>query len=365
MNAPATLRFAPWQQRVLDRAWQARTSGRLPHAMLICGPERLGKRAVAEALAQAILCATPLPSGAACGVCPACTQFQSRYQRDPVETRPDESLAHPDGHPGHQDASFVSFALNEKSSPKKMYQELVIEQIRALSAWLALTPSSNRGKVALIEPAHRLNQAAANALLKTLEEPVPGRYLMLVTDQPARLPATIRSRCQRFEFDLPPSVEAHGWLLAQGVNATAASDALAANLGHPGLALDEIRSGGAALRLEVAKDLAALTQGRHRPASIATAWAADRPALRLRMAGEAVREFAAYAARGDASRSSLAQAGLAPGTATAPLAAWFDQANRALGLLRTPLRQDLLLTELLLAWREQIAATVRPAASRR
>jgi DNA polymerase-3 subunit delta' len=91
-----------------------------------------------------------------------------------------------------------------------MYQELVIEQVRELSAWLALTPSSDRGKVALIEPAHLLNQAAANALLKTLEEPVPGRYVLLVTDQPARLPATIRSRCQRFELKLPVRDEALG-----------------------------------------------------------------------------------------------------------------------------------------------------------
>ena len=113
--------------------------------------------------------------------------FAARYQRDPVETRPDESLAHPLGHTGHPDVRFVGFELNEKSSPKKMYQELVIEQVRELSAWLALTPSNERGKVALIEPAHLLNQAAANALLKTLEEPVPGRYLMLVCEQPARL----------------------------------------------------------------------------------------------------------------------------------------------------------------------------------
>ena len=360
--------LAPWQQRVFERAVQAHAAGRLPHALLLCGPERLGKRGLAEVLAQAVLCAKPLPSGAACTRCASCTMFAARYQRDPIETRPDESPAHPQGHTGHPDVRFVGFALNEKSSPKKMYQELVIEQVRELSAWLALTPSSDRGKVALIEPAHLLNQAAANALLKTLEEPVLGRYLILVSDQPARLPATIRSRCQRYELSLPPSEEALNWLQAQGVPAGAATEALAANLGHPGLALLELRDGGAELRVAVAKALVALSSGRLRPDAAAREWIDDRLDRRLRLAAELVREFAAQAALGQAPLARLGRAGLGADSDVARLAAWFDEANRVQGLLRAPLRQDLLITELLRLWCESnagAAQAVRPAASRR
>lgn len=360
--------FTPWQQRLFERASAMRAAGRLPHALLICGPEQLGKRGLAEALAQSLLCVTPKPAGEACGACAACSMFGARFQRDPIETRPDETPAHPAGHPGHPDARFVGFALNEKSSPKKMYQELVIDQIRELSAWLALTPSSERGKVALIEPAHAMNAAASNALLKTLEEPIPGRYLILVSDQPARLPATIRSRCQRLEMKLPPREEALSWMRGQGIAEMRAIDALDANLGHPGLAMAELRDGGAALRSDVCKDLAALSAGRTRATAVAQAWVPDRLALRLRYACEAVREFAAASAAGEPDRSALARAGLSPWSDVAGLGRWFEQAGRTVAWLRTPLRQDLMVAELLREWRSattQATPTVPTGALRR
>lgn len=359
--------FAPWQQRTFTRALEARSAGRLPHALLICGPELLGKRALAEALAQALVCTAPTSLGDACGACNACRMFVSRYQRDPVETRPDDSRAHPDGHPGHPDVRFISFALNEKSSPKKMYQELVIEQIREISAWLVLSPQTDRGKVVLIDPAHLLTTAAANALLKTLEEPIPGRYLILVSDQPHRLPATIRSRCQRLEVKLPPREEARAWLLADGTAARQADEALAASLGHPGLARRELQEQGAVLRTSVAKDLVALAAARERAAVVAQRWIEDRPAQRLQIAAGSVRDFAARHAGGDGD-SALAQAGLPAELDQRPLAIWFDEANRVQSLLRTTLRQDLLLGELLRQWREACrpgAAAVLRASDRR
>ncbi|MCF5941746.1 DNA polymerase III subunit delta', partial [Xanthomonas perforans] len=82
--------------------------------------------------------------------------------------------------------------------------------------------------------------------LKTLEEPSPGRYLWLISAQPARLPATIRSRCQRLEFKLPPAHEALAWLLSQGVSERAAQEALDAARGHPGLAAQWLREDGLA-----------------------------------------------------------------------------------------------------------------------
>ena len=86
----------------------------------------------------------------------------------------------------------------------RLRTEIVIEQIRQLSEQLSLTPQYGGAQVVIIDPADAVNHAACNALLKTLEEPVPGRFLWLVSANPARLPATIRSRCQRLEFRLPP-----------------------------------------------------------------------------------------------------------------------------------------------------------------
>lgn len=341
--------FAPWQSRLFLRLLESHRAGRLPHALLLSGPERLGKRALAERLMQTLLCLAPQAEGP-CGECTSCRLFQNRFQRDPVETRPDESTAHPQGHPGHPDARFVGFTLNEKSSPKKMYSELVIEQIRELSQWLTLSPTHG-AKAALIEPAHLLTTAAANALLKTLEEPIPGRYLILVTDHPHRLPATIRSRCQRVELRVPPREEARDWLLAQGAKAKLVDEALDANEGHPGQAQRDIEEDGLALRAEVAKDLAALAAGRERAALAATRWIEDRLALRLRFAVEAVREWQAARASG-APSGRLAAAGLASQVDANALAGWADAANRTRDWLRSTLRQDLMVGELLRQWRQ-------------
>lgn len=350
---------APWQQRTLARALEALRAGRLPHGLLLCGPARLGKRALAERLAQALVCEALRPDGA-CGDCVSCRLFATRHQRDPVETRPDESPAHPEGHPGHPDVRFVGFALNEKASPKKMYQELVIDQVRELSAWLNLTPARH-AKVALVEPAHLLTPAAANALLKTLEEPVPGRYLLLVSDEPQRLPATVRSRCQRLEMRLPPADEARAWLQAQGADARRIDAALAANLGHPGLAWRDLQEGGLELRREVVADLVAIAQGRTPLAAVPPRWQADRLAQRLAAAGESVHEWLLGRARGR-DDAALARAGLGQADPKR-LAAWFEEACRTRSLLRTTLRQDLMLAELLRQWRD--AAHVQPGAIRR
>ena len=93
-----------------------------------------------------------------------------------------------------------------------------IDRVRALTEFVQLTSHRQRAKVAVIAPAERMNAAAANALLKTLEEPPAGTYLVLVADQPGRLPATILSRCRKLAAPLPTPGEARAWLAAQGVD---------------------------------------------------------------------------------------------------------------------------------------------------
>lgn len=329
--------FAPWQQRVYEQAAAAVEAGRLGHGLLFCGPEKLGKRAVAERLAQRLLCTQRLVDGEPCGQCRSCRLFASRTQTDPPELRPDGSLAHPFGRSGHPDLLLVGYEWNEKARPPRLRTELVIEQVRGVSEEMALTPQFGGAKIAIIDPAEAINHAAANALLKTLEEPVPGRYLWLVSSHPARLSATIRSRCQRLEFRVPPREEALAWLYSQGHAAAAASEALEAARGHPGLADEWLRAGGLALRRAVGDDLARLARGEATAGDVAQAWVGDDHAgLRLR--------HAADLALGEASR-------LTDPARTRSLAAWFDKANRVRELLRTTVRADLAVAELLMGWR--------------
>ena len=84
--------FAPWQQRAYVQAVEALAAGRLAHGLLFSGPAGLGQREVAEKLAQRVLCLSPRGEEP-CGSCRSCALYQSRSQSDPVEVRPDGSLA--------------------------------------------------------------------------------------------------------------------------------------------------------------------------------------------------------------------------------------------------------------------------------
>jgi DNA polymerase-3 subunit delta' len=335
--------LAPWHVEAWDKLAERLRRGGLAHALLIAGPEGLGKRTFAEHAAALLLCEKD--EAAACGHCRSCQLYALRTQRDPEETRPDGSLAQPNGHPGHPDARFVGYVVNEKSSPKKMYTELVVEQIRDLSAWLALTSHYGRAKVVLIEPADGLNAAAANALLKTLEEPSPGCYLLLVTSHPARLSATIRSRCQRIDLRLPTPEQARDWLAAHGVDAKSASAALQASGGNPGLALSWAQSGGLALREQVAVDLRGLQAGKTTPLDVANRWSKAEPESRLWFAAALAQDEAQAQARGGVGALALTSRG-----DFTKLAAWFDRANRARAQLRGPLRPELVLLDVLSAF---------------
>lgn len=343
MNATAPPGFAPWQQRIYAQAAASLDAGRLGHALLFAGPSQLGKRAVAERLAQRLLCQSRLSDGEPCGACRACTLYVSRTQKDPLELRPDKSPAHPFGHPAHPDAVFVGYAWRFTPSPQRQLTQLVVEQVRDLSERFGKTPQYGGAQVAIVEPADALNDAASNALLKTLEEPIAGRYLWLITAHPARLSATIRSRCQKLEFRLPPQSESLSWLRARGHSETAAREALDAARGHPGLANEWLQGNGLAVRREVAADLAKVAQGELAVADAAQRWSADEDlGLRLRHAADL----------------ALADAGrLTDPDRTRSLAAWFDQANRVRELLRTTVRADLAVVELLLAWRSTGAGT--------
>ena len=326
--------LSPWQQRAYQHAGAVLAGGQMGHATLIVGPERIGKRVLAEHLARRVLCLSPLADGEACGRCRSCTLFASRSQYDPLETRPDGTPSQPWGHSAHPDLMFIGYEINQKTA--KPRAELVIEQVRTLSEKLTLTPRMGESLVAIVDPADAINYNAFNALLKTLEEPQPGRYLWLLSSNPARLPATIRSRCQRLELRLPPRLEALEWLAARGHSSALASEALDAARGHPGLADAWTSSDGMALRRGVRLDAEALQRGQAAPVELAQRWVADG------RADERLRHLADLALH--------EAAGLTDPARTRTLAARFDAANRTRNLLRTTVRADLAVAETLLGW---------------
>ncbi len=324
--------LAPWQQRAYAHAAEAIDAGHFGHATLFCGPPMIGKRLVAETLARRVLCQSPDAAGEACGRCKGCLLFASRSQMEPLELRPDGSLAQPWGHSAHPDLFFIGYEIQPKSG--KPRSEIVIEQVRALSEKMGLTSQLGGAQVVIVDPANGVNWHAWNAILKTLEEPQPGRYLWLLADNPGRLPATIRSRCQRLEFRLPPRAKALAWLGQRGHAAASAEAALDAARGHPGLADAWLAGDGMALRRTVLDDAAALQRGQAEPVDVARRWVAD---------GRAAERLAHLA------ELALAQAAADPG-ATRGHAARFDAANRARELLRTQVRADLAVAESLRPW---------------
>ncbi|PKN11675.1 MAG: DNA polymerase III subunit delta' [Deltaproteobacteria bacterium HGW-Deltaproteobacteria-4] len=155
------------QKTILKRA---QSSGRLAHAYLFEGPEGVGKRLVALALARSLFCATR--NG--CGECPACRKVDHQN--------------HPDLHIVEADGNTIK-----------------IEQIRALQKELSFRPLEGERKICVIEAAEKMNTSSGNALLKTLEEPAGHALLILLTSRPDAVLPTIRSRCQRLPFSRLPT----------------------------------------------------------------------------------------------------------------------------------------------------------------
>ena len=170
------------QWRILDAYVQ---SGRVPQALLVVGKEGVGKTALAEAFSQKLLCRHP--GEYACGDCVSCRLYAARTLPDFIRVEPEEA---------------------GKIIP--------VDAIRGLIANLALKPQYSGRRVVLLAPAHQMNIASANSLLKTLEEPDSHTTLLLLTDSPHLLPATILSRCQRMDIPLPERAQALAWLAGKG-----------------------------------------------------------------------------------------------------------------------------------------------------
>ena len=143
-------------------------TGRIAHAYLFCGSRGTGKTSTAKVFARAINCLSPLENGDPCGVCEACLALQHENNMDVIE---------------------IDAASNNG-----------VDEIRELRDKIKYPPSVGRYKVYIVDEVHMLSTGAFNALLKTLEEPPSHAVFILATTEPQKLPATILSRCQRYDF---------------------------------------------------------------------------------------------------------------------------------------------------------------------
>ena len=185
----------PWQRVAALAALAGRA--RWPHALLLAGPAGTGKRTLALEFARALLCEAPSAEGLACGQCPGCRYVVAGQH-------PDLRIVEP-----------VDIDDDGTATPVPW---ITVGHVRGLIEWAHLTSHRHMAKVAVIAPAELMNAAAANALLKTLEEPPSGTFVILVAHQPGRLPATVRSRCRWMAAPVPDEPAGLAWLAEQGVD---------------------------------------------------------------------------------------------------------------------------------------------------
>ena len=186
----------PWQQQQWEYLLARHKQNNVPHALLFSGQVGLGKLDFAKAFAELLLCKeSATENDFACGRCSGCKLIAAN---------------------NHPDLLLIQ--------PEKEGGIIKIDQIRALIADLSNTAQQGGYQVVIISPANAMNTASANALLKTLEEPMGKTIIILLSDRPTMLPATIRSRCQLLGFGTPSLEEAQKWLQSTNASCAAIND---------------------------------------------------------------------------------------------------------------------------------------------
>lgn len=231
IDAPLPWQLEQWQQ--LSRGLKANT---LAHAYLVSGTAGLGKALFAHSFANYAICSDPVTgdqgASVACGECSNCSKSVAG--------------SHPDYY---------------RVAPEEGSKNIKIDQIRLLSEFVIRSSHSGGAKIAVIEEAHLLNANAANALLKTLEEPNQNTHLLLVSDHPGRLVATIRSRCQKLAFQIPSRGETESWLKSF-MGGTSTEAVIQASDGRPLIALELMEGDSLQERNQLLQSLSGLQHGK-------------------------------------------------------------------------------------------------------
>ncbi|GAB3107456.1 DNA polymerase III subunit delta' [Aestuariicella hydrocarbonica] len=222
---PYAWQMQPWERLCLQNGDQ-----KLPHALMFNGQRGIGKLHFARALAVFMLCLSPV-NRVACGRCKGCELNLAGTHPDLFVLRPDEGS-----------------------------KVIKIDQVRRLTEFFSKTSQQGGKKVAIIEPVEGLNVNAANALLKSLEEPSGDSSLLLISHVPSQVMATIRSRCQQLSFPIPNVKDSLAWLtpLAVGRDAAYLLDCAG---GAPLAALGLLKGDELEQRQALADGLLALAEG--------------------------------------------------------------------------------------------------------
>lgn len=232
----------PWQAKQWERVRLAADRDMLAHALLLVGSEGSGMGRFALEFSRYLLCEAPAHA-AACGQCRSCILFDAG---------------------NHPDIRLIN--------PEDNSSQIKVDAVRDLIAYLQLSNQYGKRKIAVIEPAEGMNRHSANSLLKTLEEPTSSTLLILVSYQPARLPVTVRSRCQVIGFNRTDRQSASEWLRKR-INDPAQTDELlelAGNAPLKALHLDE--TGALENREEMLADLREAGLSNTDPVRIAEKW---------------------------------------------------------------------------------------------
>ena len=240
---PAVPETLPWHEALWKRVFEMQAHDRFPHALLLSGPRGVGKERFARRLAGALVCESAEITSRPCGECRSC-------QLSMAGTHPDIQWL----------------------APEEEGKAIRIDAVRDLIGRSTLTTQAKGMRVFVISPADAMNRAAANALLKTLEEPVPSSCLLLVSSAPHRLPATILSRCQKLVFPPVAQAAASTWLHAHA-GAEGSDAALALAGGAPLLAGTYLEQGRLDQIGRLISDMQALKNRKANPIAVAETWA--------------------------------------------------------------------------------------------
>ena len=232
----------PWQEQQWQRIDDLFQNKKLPHALLLAGPNGVGKQRFALALAQYFMCESP-SQGMACGQCRQCGF----------------NLAGT-----HPDLKWVA--------PEEKARQIKIDQVRGLVEALGQTAQQGGYKICVLSPAEAMNINSANALLKSLEEPTANTLLLLLTDAPSQLLPTIRSRCQTVNFSLPSAEQSLAWLNTLVPSHISVDELLYEAAGRPLAALELLENEGLERLQQLNKDYLALVSGRISALSLAEKW---------------------------------------------------------------------------------------------
>jgi DNA polymerase-3 subunit delta' len=241
----------PWLAAAQAQLRDAISQDRLSHALLITGSPGQGGEWLAYWLAASFYCELA-PTSRPCGECRSCQRVMADEQPDCLVLRPIEDS-----------------------------KEIRVDQVRELTAELALTAHGGGRKVAIISPAEKLNRAAANALLKTLEEPTRGAVLILVSGEANRLPPTVQSRCTRIRIAPPAESSLVQWLQSQRDGSTDWGRVLAVIGANPLAALEVDSAAIVALYDETVRALERARAGTLDAIETAEIWGKDDYALRI------------------------------------------------------------------------------------